>query len=281
MCFVAFIFIFYISFVIVAIDIGNSSTTFGIFNKDGDLVFKFYIPTQVNRKVDEYYELFLSNMLIFINESVDRIIKQLKAFIISSVVPEIDSTFESFVVNCISKPYMFVVHNNHNLRIMIDDPAEIGADLVCNALGALTHYKDNCIIVDCGTATTFTAIHKEHRAIIGVIIAPGIQSSLKGLVTNTSKLIEVEIKKPIDGILQFNTVSAMQSGLYYGFIATISGILKHIKKTLPFDPKIIITGGFAKLMETAKDMNCFDEIDIDLTIKGLYQIYLLNKNLLQ
>lgn len=267
---------------LVAIDIGNSSTVIGLLTDGGLLVKKLRVVTNKNQSSEHYYTLLHD----FLNDtSVDCCTVPIKdsvsVFIISSVVPSINDALISCIAHKLGKKYLLVAHDNHNLCMeCVDEPREVGADLICNAMGALSEYNSDCIIVDFGTATTFLAIQQKKRIVLCAVIAPGIYSGLKGLIQSASLLQEVEIHEPRNSIIQTNTVGAIQAGLCYGAIGMAEGIVKRLKKAVGFSPKVIVTGGFSPLIKrlVTDDDSFIDIVDIDLTLKGLYQVYLWNKD---
>jgi type III pantothenate kinase len=263
--------------IIVVIDVGNSNTTFGIF-VDGGLVCEFRILTNRDYTGDQYYHFFRTALVRYFSyEEIDSVEQDITCVVVSNVVPQTRKQMRIFLSRHLRKPFIFVDHQNHDLRILLQNPREIGSDIVCNAIGALSKYDQDCIVVDFGTATTFVAIRQKDRALLGTIIAPGIQSSLHGLVQHAAQLIEVEIIKPEGGVLQTNTIRSMQAGLFYGFLSMAEGIVQRLRQELEITPKIILTGGFSELIG-GEDMNFFDIVEKKLILEGLYQIYLINQS---
>lgn len=158
------------------------------------------------------------------------------------------------------------------LNIKYDNPKEVGADRIVNAVAAIELYGSPLIIVDFGTATTYCYVNESNQY-MGGAIAPGIGISTEALYTRASKLPRIEIAKP-KNIIGKNTVNAMQSGILYGYVGQVEGIVARIKSQALVDPKVVATGGLATLI--AKESSVIDIVDPFLTLKGLNMIYKKN-----
>lgn len=194
---------------------------------------------------------------------------KIAAVIISSVVPDIDQALVAFCKDQYRCDPIMVSHETVHLKVDLDNPSEVGADRLVNAVAVAHYYKSPAIVVDFGTATTFDIIDKE-GAYVGGIIAPGVNLSMEALHMAAAKLPKVDIKKP-ENIIGTDTVSAMQSGIYWGYVGMIEGTLKRIEGELGFKPFTLATGGLAALF--ADTIPAIETVDKDLTLRGLLHIY--------
>lgn len=256
---------------IFVIDIGNTNTVLGVFAND-KLCYEWRIQTDRHRTEDEFAMLFKS---LFADRGLA--FSQIDAIIISSVVPPIMSALEKMCRTYFDlKPFIVGSEDlSLPLEIKYPQPKEIGADRIVNAVGALELSESPIIIIDFGTATTFCYIN-EHNEYMGGIIAPGIKISMDALYNHASKLPKIEIERP-DSVIGQSTIGAMQSGVYYGYIGQVDGIVNHMKAEMQTDPYVIATGGLASLI--AKGSHTIDEVIEHLTLIGLYKIYKYNKGL--
>jgi len=244
----------------LAIDIGNTNIVFGIY-KDNLWIKQWRIHTVANKTPDEY-EVIL--MALFAAENIDT--RKINKAILSSVVPSLSSGFQNMIKKKITKNIVTVHPDIYSfLNIKIPNPYEIGTDLVSDAVAAYTKYKKNCIIVDFGTALTFTVVDAKGE-LIGVSIAPGLKTAMNSLSRNTAQLPNVELKKP-PSVIGKNTIHAMQSGVVLGYVGLIEYLLKNIKKELQGETKVIATGGLASLITPLTD--CIDIEEKSLTLDGL------------
>ena len=253
---------------IICMDVGNTNIKYGLFNND-KLVLSFRVATDHKKTSDEY-----GGQLLNILSNNGILMDEINGGIISSVVPSLDYTLEKMCkVYLKIKPLMLEpgLKTGHNLKV--DNVREVGADRVLNNVAALLKYKSPLIIVDFGTATTFNVINSKDE-FIGGVIAPGIKGSLDSLVNGTAKLPRVEIEKP-EKVIGKNTVTNMQSGIFYGFAGLVEYIIKRIKRELKCDNvTTIATGGFAEII--ADEISSIDYVDKLLTLNGLKYIYDLN-----
>lgn len=254
---------------LLAIDTGNTNTLFAI--HDGqDWIVEWRIATASTRTADEYAVWF--NQLL---EMQGLRMSQITDVIIASVVPQSLFNMRNLARRHMNVEPIIIGEAGVELGIeaRIDNPSEVGADRLVNVVGALTRYKAPIIIVDSGTATTFDIVDEDGN-FAGGIIAPGINLSLKALHEAAARLPRIAIKKP-EKVVGTNTVSAMQSGIFWGYIGLIDGLIRRIKDEHNIDYTVIGTGGIASLFDGASDM--IAHYDPRLTIDGLYEIWLRNK----
>ena len=245
----------------LVVDIGNSSITFGIFD-GSELVEKFRAPSNIVVSIDEYLELIEKHL----NGNT------LEGAIIASVVIGFDTKFK----NALDKKYGFssqilTPQTPLDLEIKLDNPLEVGADRIANAIGVLEKFGKNAIVIDFGTATTFEVVTAK-REFIGGLITTGLHLQLNALSSKTSKLPNIELYPPNKAIAT-NTVDAILSGIVLGNACMIDGMLKKFREELaPEEFIVVATGGFASFIEGyMKDS--FDYIEPNLTLEGLQTIY--------
>ncbi|AKP45479.1 MULTISPECIES: type III pantothenate kinase [Bacillus] len=252
---------------IFVLDVGNTNTVLGVYEKD-ELKFHWRIETNRSKTEDEYGMLVKS-----LFEHVGIRFEDIHGIIISSVVPPIMFSLERmcqkyFHVN----PLIVGPGIKTGLDIKYDNPREVGADRIVNAVAGIHEYGSPLIIVDFGTATTYCYINEKEQY-MGGAIAPGIGISTEALYTRASKLPRIEIAAP-DHIIGKSTVAAMQSGIFYGFVGQVDGIVSRMKAYSKIEPKVIATGGLASLI--ANESETIDHVDPFLTLKGLRLIYKRN-----
>lgn len=251
---------------LLGIDIGNTNTVFAFINIDsGDILDSWRLNTLNERTADEYAAFFFS-----LTKSKDI---NIESIIVSSVVPEANFHLRNFCDKYLKKEAVFVTSDNADVVIDIDHPEEVGADRLVNAKAINTYYKKAAIVIDFGTATTFDVIDSQ-GVYKGGVIAPGINLSISALAQAASKLPKVSIKSPNTSIGK-STVEAMQSGVYFGYIGLIKEILNRVSSEMDNSPIIIATGGLAKTF--SQDIDLITQVDNDLTLKGLYTIYMASQ----
>jgi len=245
---------------LLAIDLGNTNTVFGVYDTADKLVMHWRLSTQKERTVDEY-GILLRNL--FSLEKIDA--KKIRRVIIASVVPPLDPVLNDMVSAYFSVKPIFVTHENAGIPVLYDDPREVGADRIVDAVAVVEKYGKPAIVVDFGTATTFDAITSagEYR---GGVIAPGIVISAEALYEHAAKLPRIEIRKPAN-VIGSSTVASMQSGLFYGYVALVDGILTRMKKELGSKTRVIGTGGQATFI--SQETQLIDTVDPNLTLDGL------------
>jgi type III pantothenate kinase len=252
---------------LLAIEQGNTNTVFAV--HDGqDWIAQWRTATDSTRTADEY-AVWLSQFL----QMQGLALKVLDACIISTVVPQ-----SLFNLRNLSRRYLkaepLVVGENAKLGIplRIDNPAEAGADRLVNAIGAYMKYGGPLIVVDSGTATNFDIIG-EDGAFEGGVIAPGVNLSMEALHKAAARLPRVAIQKPAK-VIGTDTVGNMQSGIYWGYVSLIEGLIDRIKAEYGRPMRVIGTGGVASLFQGATDR--IDDFDPDITVRGLLEIWRRN-----
>ncbi|MCF8495152.1 MAG: type III pantothenate kinase [Alphaproteobacteria bacterium] len=248
---------------LLAVDTGNTNTVFAVYRQD-TLLNSWRLRTVPGRSADEY-AAFLNQVFdlagIAWNEVGD--------IIISSVVPETNFHLSAFCSKYLGREPLFVTKDLVDIALDITRPEDVGADRLVNAVAVQAYYTMPAIVIDFGTATTFDIIDAQGRY-AGGVIAPGINLSVSALHKAAAKLPSVSIRRP-EHVIGKDTVSAMQSGVYWGYRGLIEGLISGITAEMGIKPLIIATGGLAPLF--AKDMPIINHVDDELTLKGLLVIY--------
>lgn len=254
---------------ILVMDAGNSNIILGVY-KENQLAYHWRMETDPRKTEDEYA---MQVKAFFTHEGI--LFENITGIIISSVVPPIMFALEMMCSKYFHvKPLIVGPGVKTGLNIKYENPREVGADRIVNATAALEHYGGKpLIIVDFGTAITYCYLN-ERGDYMGGAIAPGISISTEALYTKASKLPRIEITRPSQ-IIGKNTVSAMQAGVFYGFIGQVEGIVGRMKAQSKEEPLVIATGGLASLL--ANETQMIDVVDTFLTLKGLYIIYKRNQ----
>ncbi len=253
---------------ILTIDVGNTNTVLGVF-ENGTLKKDWYISTDKDKTSDEY-GILINNLFTY--EKLD--IKEVTAIAISSVVPPIVTSLKMAAENFLGiEPLIVGPGVKTGINIKMDNPREVGADRIVNAVAAYEKFGGQpLIIVDFGTATTIDAISGEGEY-LGGAIAPGVGISTEALFRNAAKLPRVELVKPKSAIGK-NTIMAMQSGIIYGFIGQVEGLIGQFKKEIGEETYVIATGGLVNLIAPETEM--IDKTEPYLTLEGLLYIIELN-----
>ena len=250
---------------LLVFDVGNTNMVLGVY--EGTELKKHWRINTDKEKTSDEYGILISNLFQYDNVDMNSITD----VIISSVVPNVMHSLENFCIKfCNKKPLIVGPGIKTGLNIKYDNPKQVGADRIVNAVAAIEKYKSPMIIIDFGTATTFCAI-SEKGDYLGGTIAPGIKISSEALFQRASKLPRVELAKPGTAICK-NTVSAMQSGIIYGYVGLVDKIISMMKSELGGDDiKVIATGGLSVLI--ASETDSIDYVDKFLTLEGLRLIY--------
>jgi type III pantothenate kinase len=267
---------------LLVLDVGNTNTVLGVFARVAKvhsaegaapaepvryerLIANWRVATIHTQTVDEYSVLF-RNLFAMDNLEVSGI----RGIVISSVVPPVDSTLRQVCERYFnSKPLFIEPGVKTGMPVQYDNPAEVGADRIVNSVAAFEKYGGPCISVDFGTATTFDCVSAKGEY-IGGVISPGIGISAEALFGRTARLQRVDIRKP-SRVIGTNTVGSMQSGLYYGYLGLVDGIIELLLKEMGTDTRIVATGGLASLFGSGSKY--IKTVDDFLTLDGLRIIW--------
>jgi type III pantothenate kinase len=252
---------------IIGIDIGNTNIKLGVFD-GGKLVDSLRLSSSNRKTADEYYYN-IKNMLS------DRIeFSRIDGAIIASVNPHLNYTVEHMITHYFGvKPVIVGGGIKTGLNIKYDNPKEVGADRIVNSVAAYRTYGGPCIVVDCGTATTFNVISSKGE-FSGGAISFGLKSAAEALGSAAAKLPNVELVKP-EKVINKSTITNMQSGIVYGYVGLVEYLVRAIKREIE-EPgvKVVATGGLSEIVSAESDV--FDYVDRTLTLRGLNILYNLN-----
>lgn len=256
---------------LLVIDVGNTNTVLGLYDEK-NLLHDWRIRTEIDHTVDEYgvliYNLYQSSRM------KAKEFKSVTAIIISCVVPPMLNILEPLCLKYFNvKPLIVGPGIKTGMPIFYDNPKEVGADRIVNAVAAYNKYRKESIIVDFGTATTFDYVSPKGEY-MGGCIAPGIVISVEALFERASKLPRVEFSKP-KTVITKDTVSAIQAGIMFGYAGLVDGIVTRMKAEIKMNPLVIATGGLANVI--APETKTIEKIEDMLTLDGLRIIYDLNK----
>ena len=265
---------------LLVIDVGNTNTVLGVYARvhkvqpggDSDeparyerLLANWRVATSRRSTVDEYGVLFRNLFAMAGLES-----KGIHGIVVSSVVPPLDPVLRHVCERYFNLRPLFIEPGvRTGMQVHYDNPAEVGADRIVNAVAAIEKYGAPCVIVDFGTATTFDCVSAKGEY-LGGVICPGIGISADALFDRTARLPRVEIRKPAR-VIGTNTVGSLQSGLYYGYLGLVDGILELLLAELGADTKVIATGGLGPMI--GKGSKYIKEVDDLLTLEGLRIIW--------
>ncbi len=253
---------------LLAIDQGNTNTVFAVFLGEG-LLGQWRVATKTERTADEY-AVWLRQLLEMDGINANHI----RDAVISSVVPQ---TLYDLKTLC-RKHYdlePLVVSEGATLGIplRIDDPSEAGADRLVNAVGAYVKFGGPLIVIDFGTATTFDVVDTD-GGFAGGVFAPGINLALDAMHRISARLPRIGVQRP-DRVVGTNTVACMQSGVYWGYVSLIEGVVSRIRSEYGKPMEVVATGGLAPLFNAATDV--IDDFDPDITVRGLYEVWLRSR----
>ena len=254
---------------IFTMDIGNTNIKTGLF-KGKELVKKWRMSTNRTASSDEYGTL-VKNLFQHSGMKTD----QVRGIMLSSVVPSINFTIEHMCNDYFGiKPKIVAPGVKTGINIQYDNPRELGADRICNAVAAQAYYGSPCIFIDFGTATTFGVVN-EKGAFVGGCICPGVKLASDALVRGTSKLPNFELLKP-ETVIGKNTITNLQAGMIFGYVGQVEYLVNKMKRELNRDDALVVaTGGLSRMIASETDV--INHIDSELTLKGLRLIYERNE----
>ncbi len=249
---------------LIAVDVGNSNTVIGVFS-GAELIGHWRVQTNARRTSDE---LALLLRQLFELSGLD--VTGITGGIVASVVPPaVGAVVELFERHLKAPVHVVGPGTRTGIQILYENPREVGADRIVNAVAAFDAYPEGCIVVDFGTATTWDVIAPRGQY-LGGVIAPGVKISAEALYQRASKLPRVDIAKP-KHVIGRNTTASMQAGIYYGYAGMVDAVVERIREEVDFDPVVIATGGLAALI--AADTKTIAKTDPLLTLTGLRLIY--------
>ena len=244
----------------LAVDIGNTNVVFGLHNgEEWTTVWRLGTKDEAQEMLSQSLNTHLAGI------TIDQVA-------ISSVVPFFTKVLQKQLADKFKiTPYMIGESSYSALPIEVLHPDKIGSDLVADALAGYTKFNDDCLVVDFGTALTFTIV--ANKKIKGVNIAPGLKTAMKALATSAVKLNEIPLELPVS-VIGTDTTSAIQSGILWGYVGLVEKMIERIEDELKTDMKVIATGGLSKVLEPLQAQ--FDTIDGNLTLEGIRLIYEAN-----
>jgi type III pantothenate kinase len=253
---------------LLVLDVGNTNTTLGLYD-GATLKHSWRLTTERQRTVDEYGIMCRTLLDLAGLDST-----AVTDIAVSSVVPPLDFTLHKMIEVYFRIKPLFIDTTNAGMPVLYDDPAAVGADRIVNAVAVFTRYGGPAIAVDFGTATTFDAI-SEKGEYIGGIICPGINISAEALFQRAARLYRVDIRRP-ERVIGTNPTGSMQSGLYYGNVALVDGVLEKMREELGPRTRVVATGGLAPLI--SRGSRLIESVDADLTLEGMRIIYERNRS---
>ena len=248
---------------LLAIDVGNTSTVFGLFD-GAELSEHWRIATERHKSGDELAALYRSFLEL----------AQVDGISLSSTVPQLVRSYQEFAARYTSATVLEVGPGvKTGIPIRYDDPREVGPDRIANAVAASERYGAPCIVVDFGTSTNFDVVSAE-REYIGGVLAPGIEISMDALFARAARLRKIDFVEP-ETVIGKTTVAALQSGVVYGFAGQVDGIVDHIRAELGSEAQTVATGGLADLI--APHARTIERVDPFLTLEGLRLVWDRNR----
>jgi type III pantothenate kinase len=246
---------------IFVIDVGNTNTVMGVY-RGSELVRDWRVRTEQNATEDEFNVLVTS--LLHLSRIDPAVIRKT---VISCVVPPMVTILEAFCRKYLGHAPLWVdARNCADMPILYNNPADVGADRIVNAVGAYHRHRTSMVIIDFGTATTFDAI-SERGEYLGGAISPGIHIASEALFQKASKLPRVDLFRPPKSVIGKDTASSIQAGIIYGYAGLVDGMVRRMAQEMGGKPKVIATGGLAPLMQHVAET--IEEVDPTLTLEGL------------
>ena len=253
---------------LLVLDVGNTNTTLGLY-EGRELRHSWRLTSERHRTVDEYGIMCRTLLNLAGLDS-----SAITAIAVSSVVPMLDFTLHKMAEVYFKLEPLFINSQNAGMPVLYDDPREVGADRVVNAIAAFEKYGGPCIIVDFGTATTFDAVSQAGEY-LGGIIYPGIQISADALFQRAARLRNTDIRRP-DKLIGTTPTQSIQSGLYYGNIALVDGVLERLIAELGDTTRVIATGGLAPLI--SRGSRLIEAVEANITLEGIRIVYERNQS---
>lgn len=250
---------------LLAVEVGNTNTTFGLFSESGGLVSSYRLSTERERMPDEWFAL-LAALLASDRHSLSEV----DGTIISSVVPSVTTWLTAMLQGRLGlDPVVVSSELDIGLGLDVDEPKQLGADRIVDCVAVFARYGGPAIIVDLGTATTFDVIGAD-GTYLGGAIAAGVGTSLKALAANAAQLFNVELHMP-ERVIGRNTADQLRAGIVAGHLAMVEGMIERTRAELGTDAAVVVTGGLAPLFVGRSPL--FDHVEPDLTLDGLKIIY--------
>jgi type III pantothenate kinase len=253
---------------LLAIDVGNTNTVLGLY-RGVELIDHLRIESRRNSTTDEY-----SALLHMLLHQRGLAFADIEQAVIGSVVPPLTTIFDEVCRRGIGQPPVIIGPGTRTgMPIQVDNPREVGADRIVNAIAAFERFRAACIVVDFGTATTFDVVNARGHYLGGVIV-PGIGISADALFTRAAKLPRVEVQVP-PSVIGKTTVQAIQSGLVFGYVGLVEGLVERLQAAMVEPAHVVATGGLAPLI--ARETRCIEEVLEFLTLDGLRLVYERNR----
>lgn len=253
---------------LLVIDIGNTNTVLGVYDED-KLIVDWRLGTYRERTADEY-GIFLKELFLLTHIKMTDINHIIISSVVPPLLPSMEEASKKYFGVC---PLIVEPGITTGMPILVDNPKEVGADRIVNAVAAYEKYRRPLIIVDFGTATTFDVV-SQRGEFLGGVIAPGMVISMEALFQRAAKLPRIELVRP-KSVIGKNTVACMQSGMVYGYAGLVDEVVSRIKAEMNDKPYVIATGGLSTLI--AKETKTIDEVDPMLTLEGLKIIFQRNQ----